>query len=49
MEDAKMENLFQLIVFLILILTACGGIKAAVPDNNYAKETKTIVDKWMAA
>jgi hypothetical protein len=44
-----MKKLFLLAIFLTLILTACGGVKATVPDNNYAKESKAIVDKWITA
>ncbi len=44
-----MKKLFLLILVSSFTLTACGGIKATVPDNPYAKESQAIVEKWIAA
>ena len=44
-----MKKLFLLTCVLALALTACGGVKATVPNNAYAKESQALVDKWIAA
>jgi hypothetical protein len=44
-----MKKLFLLSVYNALILLACEGIKATVPDNTFAKESKGIGDRWVAA
>jgi ketosteroid isomerase-like protein len=44
-----MKKAFILAIAVALVLTACGGIKADVADNDVAKATQAIVEKWIAA
>ena len=44
-----MKKLCLLNIFFAIIFTACGGMKATVPDDIYAKQTQGIVEKWIAA
>jgi len=44
-----MKKLFLLSIVVASMLSSCGGIKATVADDPYAKESQAIVEKWMAA
>jgi ketosteroid isomerase-like protein len=44
-----MKNILILAIAVALTLSACGGIKADVADNDVAKATQAIVEKWIAA
>ena len=44
-----MKKLFLATALLAVALSACGGVKATVPDDPYAKESQAIVEKWIAA
>jgi hypothetical protein len=44
-----MKKLFLVTLLFALTLSACGGGKAMVPNDPYAKETQVIAEKWIAA
>ncbi len=44
-----MKKILYLIIVLAMALSACGGVKATVPNNAYAKDSQMIVEKWIAA
>ena len=44
-----MKKILILNFALAFVLSACGDIKATVPDNSYAKASQAIVEKWIAA
>ena len=41
--------LLLMTVFCAFLLSACGRVKATVPDNQYARASQAIVEKWIAA
>ncbi len=44
-----MKKLFLLALVLVFVLSACGGVKATVGDDAYARQTQAIVEKWITA
>ncbi len=44
-----MKKILFPILVLAFVLTSCGGVKATVSNNAYAKESQALVDKWVAA
>lgn len=44
-----MKKTILLAIAVALTLAACGGIKADVADNDVARATQAIVEKWIAA
>jgi hypothetical protein len=44
-----MKKLLLLVIVSSLLTTACGGAKATVPNNDYARQTQAVVEKWIAA
>ncbi len=44
-----MKKPFLATALLAVAVSACGGVKARVPDDPYAKESQAIVEKWIAA
>jgi ketosteroid isomerase-like protein len=44
-----MKKLVLLTLVCAFALSACGGVKATVSNDPYAKESQAIVEKWIAA
>lgn len=44
-----MKKMIVAVVLMTLLLSACGGIKADVPDNDEAKAIKAVVEQYMSA
>ncbi len=44
-----MKKLLLFACLFALALSACGGIKANVSKNAYAKESQVLVERWLAA
>ena len=47
MKKTAMKKILVVTLFTMLFLTACGGIKADVPDNPDAKATQALVEKYI--
>jgi len=43
-----MKKIAFLVIGIALLMSACGQIKADVPDNPDAKATQALVQEWMA-
>jgi ketosteroid isomerase-like protein len=44
-----MKKALILSIAVTIALSACGGVKADVPDNSIAKATQAIVEQWITA
>lgn len=44
-----MKKVIFLALALVLMLSACGGVQATVPNDTYSKQTQAIVENYMKA
>ena len=44
-----MKKVIFLDLALVLMLSACGGVQANVPNDTYSKQTQAIVENYMKA